>query len=154
MLGEGRKFLKAEQIENQVPQVCASALEMPFKSNVYDIAICCLATHHMDVELLLSNIMHTLKPGGKVYLADAGAASTWKNAFVKLLLKGLAFFYFLFQENISRARAEASAIGNIHSSREWQKLISSAGFTNINLIKMKSGRFWAPDPIMIRAQKP
>ena len=94
MLGEGKNFLKAERIADRVPQVCASALEMPFKSNVYDIAICCLATHHMDVELLLSNIMHALKPGGKVYLADAGACLYLEECVGQSIAKRLGVFLF------------------------------------------------------------
>jgi ubiquinone/menaquinone biosynthesis C-methylase UbiE len=154
MLAEGKKLLATEKINHRVPQVCASALELPFAAGIYDTVICCLATHHMDVNLLLENIFHVLKPGGLVLLADAGGSSAWKNAIVKGSVKIAAFFYFLIQENISRARAEMGAIGNIHSAGDWEMMVRSSGFTNIKLTKMKSKKFWAPDPLIIRALKP
>lgn len=154
MLAEGKRQLAAEKISHRMPQVCASALEMPFAAGIYDIVICCLATHHMDVNLLLDNIFHVLKPGGLVLLADAGGSSAWKNALVKGSIKIAAFFYFLIQENISRAKAEMGAIGNIHSAGDWEMMVGSSGFTNIQLTKMKSKKLWAPDPLIIRALKP
>ena len=131
MLSRGKKDLIREGIAHKVPQVCASALDMPLASETCDIAICCLATHHMDAGLLLKNIYHALKPGGKVFLADAGGTTAWKNALIKGSIKAAAFIYFLFQENLPRAKAEAGAIGNIHSIEEWKELLSTAGFKNI-----------------------
>ncbi|MBM3138063.1 MAG: class I SAM-dependent methyltransferase [Chloroflexi bacterium] len=154
MLAEGKRLLSAENISELVPQVSASALEMPFAAGIYDVVICCLATHHMEVNLLLENIIHVLKPGGKVLLADAGGSSAWKNSLVKGFIKIAAFFYFLFQENFSRAKAEMSAIGNIHSFEKWEEMMRLSGFSCIELTKMKSKKFWAPDPLIIRALKP
>lgn len=153
MLAQGKSLLAAEKIVHRMPQVCASALEIPFVAGVYDIVVCCLATHHMDVGLLLENILHVLKPGGLVLLADAGGSSAWKNSLIKGSVKLAAFFYFLVQENLSRAKAEMGAIGNIHSANDWEKMVGSAGFKNIQLTRLKSKRLWTPDPLIIRALK-
>jgi ubiquinone/menaquinone biosynthesis C-methylase UbiE len=153
MLARGRQFLHEAGILTIVPQACGSAMLMPFAANTFDIAVCCLATHHMDVSTLLANIFFTLKPGGSVFLADAGGSSAWKNVLIKKLIKTAAFMYFLFQENLARAKAEAGAIGNILSVDDWKKSVIKAGFTSIEIHQMPSAKFWAPDPLIIRAKK-
>lgn len=109
-LAESKKQLAAENITYRTPQVRSSALSMPFKAGIYDTVICCLATHHMDVSLLLENIFHVFKPSGTVLKAAAGGSSGWKNTLVNGFIKIAALFYFLVQENISRAKAEMGAI--------------------------------------------
>jgi len=154
MLAEGKRLIAAENTAHRMPQVCASALEIPFAVGMCDTVICCLATHHMDVNLLLENIFHVLKPGGTVLLADAGGSTAWKKFLVKGFVKVAAFLYFLFQENISRAKAEMGAIGNIYSINEWEKMMRLSGFSNVDITRMRSKKFWAPDPLIIRALKP
>lgn len=154
MLEQGKQYLKEAGIYTLVPQLCASAMQMPFAPNVFNFAVCCLATHHMDVNKLLTNIHNALKPGGSIFLADAGGSSAWKNTMIKSSIKIAAFLYFLFQENLTRANAEAGAIGNILSAEEWEESIIRAGFAEIEINRMPSGKFWAPDPIIIRASKP
>jgi len=154
MLDQGKQYLTEAGIITLVPQVCASAMQMPFAPNVFNFAVCCLATHHMDVDQLLANIHHALKPGGSIFLADAGSSSAWKNAMIKSSIKIAAFLYFLFQENLTRAKAEAGAIGNILSTEEWEESVSRAGFAEIEIERIPSGKFWAPDPLIIRASKP
>jgi len=153
MLSRGKEILESQKINGKVPLVCASALQMPFKTGTFDTAICCLATHHMDAGLLLNNIYPALKPNGKVLLADAGSSSTWKNWLIKLLIKSAAFVYFLLEENLSRALAESSAIANIHTADGWKKLLEEAGYEDIDIRRLKSKNIWAPDPIIIRANK-
>ena len=125
MLMNGKDRLVKNIFDCKVDLVCASAHQMPFKLNNFDQAICCLATHHMDATQLLTNINAALKAGGKLLIADAGASSKWKNLFIRNLIKIAAFLYFLFSENYSRALAESAAIGNVHTSSEWEELIKS-----------------------------
>ena len=153
MLMNGKNRLAKSCNENQVPLVCASAHAMPFKHGIYDQAICCLATHHMDAAALLSNINRSLKAGGRLHIADAGGSSKWKNKNIRFFIKIAAFLYFLFSENYSRALAESAAIGNIHTSQEWEELIKNHEFVEINIEQLKSKRFWAPDPLFIKAIK-
>lgn len=153
MLARGKQLLEEKSGIDRVKQVCASAHQMPFTQETFDLVICCLATHHMDVCLLLKNIAYSVKPGGTVWLADAGGSSAWKNELIKLLIKMAAFVYFLINENLSRAKAESSAIGNIHSVDEWKDLLVNVGFLDIEITRMKSKKIWAPDPLIIRAKK-
>jgi ubiquinone/menaquinone biosynthesis C-methylase UbiE len=153
MLRNAKIRLLENKYEERVSLVCASALQMPFLPEIFDQAICCLATHHMNVSTLLSNIEWSLKPDGDLYVADAGGSSRWANNIIKLLIKVAAFLYFIIAENYSRAVAESAAIGNIHTAQEWEELVKIHGFADIKIQQMKSKRFWAPDPIIIKAKK-
>jgi len=153
MLMNGKERLVKNSIDSKVDLVCASAHQMPFKQNTFDQAICCLATHHMDTSTLLKNINAALKSGGKFRIADAGASSKWKNLIIRILIKIAAFLYFLFSENYSRALAESAAIGNVHTSSEWEELIKSHGFVDVTIEQLKSKHFWAPNPLFIKAKK-
>jgi hypothetical protein len=55
---------------------------------------------------------------------------------------------------LARAFAESDAIANIHTAREWEEMIESKGFENIDIKEMQSKRFWAPNPVIIKIQKP
>ena len=153
MLVHARKRVREMGADDRVLLVCASAHAMPLKKDSFDRVICCLATHHMDVPALLKNIHQTLKPGGHVTVADAGGSSRWKHLLIKSLIKAGAFLYFLILENFSRAAAESSAIANIHTSEEWIGLFEESHFRQVRLRQLKSLRFYAPDPVIIKAQK-
>jgi ubiquinone/menaquinone biosynthesis C-methylase UbiE len=154
MLLNARRNINEDWFSGPLSLLCASAHEMPLQSNCMDRAICCLATHHMDASLLLTNIYRSLVPGGIAHLADAGSSSKWKNRFIGFSIKTAAFLYFLFTENLTRARAESSAIANIHTAEEWTEIAEGCGFVNIEVKQMKSRKFWAPNPLFINIQKP
>jgi ubiquinone/menaquinone biosynthesis C-methylase UbiE len=153
MLKKAKNNIIENKQEKVISLVCASAHQMPFQPESFDIAICCLATHHMDASTLLSNIEQKLKEDGNLCIADAGSSSRWSNKVIRGFIKAVAFIYFIFAENYSRAVAESAAIGNIHTAQEWEDLVKIHGFEEIKIRKMKSKRFWAPDPIMIKAKK-
>ena len=154
MLHNASRNIGLDKTAGKIDLVCASAHELPLESNSMDRILCCLATHHMDIDLLLSNIFSSLKPGGYAHLADVGSSSKWKNGMIRFLIKSFAFVYFVFTENLSRAFAESDAIANIHTAQEWKEAIEAKGFVNIEVQEMKSRRFWAPNPVMIKIQKP
>ena len=153
MLVHARQRAREMGAQDRVLLVCASAHAMPFRKSSFDRAICCLATHHMDVPALLNNVRQTLKSGGHVTVADAGGSSRWKNLIIKSFIKAGAFLYFLIVENPSRAAAESSAIANIRTSEEWYELFNYCQFSRFHLRQLKSQRFYAPDPVIIEAQK-
>ena len=153
MLLAGKERLLKCGDGTEVALVCASAHQMPFHHNTFDHAICCLATHHMDADELLANIHLSLKTGGKLRIADAGATSKWKNKLIRSLIKFAAFLYFFFSENFTRAMSESAAIGNIRTSGEWEEILESHGFAGISIEHLKSEHFWAPNPLFIKAIK-
>ena len=150
-------YAKEQIIKNRngssIQLVCASAHAMPFQEHIFDIAICCLATHHMNADLLLKSIYSSLKPDGKFYIADVGGSKRWKLGIIRTFIKVVAFIYFIFAENLSRAQAESEAVANILTVSEWRKLIADHGFISIKTRELKSKRFWAPNPVIIDAKK-
>lgn len=153
MLINGKEQIENHDVENKIHLVCATAHEMPFRQNAFDIAICCLATHHMNVEKLLSQIHASLKHGGKFHIGDVGGSEKWKIGFIRVVIKTFAFVYFLFKENLSRAKAESKAVANVMSSGEWHQCILEKGFENVKIREIRSDRFWIPNPVIIEATK-
>ncbi len=133
--------------------LCASALEIPISSRSFDLVTCALATHHMDVKKLLSEVYRTLDSEGIVLIVDVGASKTWMNPIVRFLIQVMAFFYFLFRENAARAWAEAEALPNIRTSENWMDELKEANFSEIKITKLKSRRPFIPDPILIQAKR-
>jgi ubiquinone/menaquinone biosynthesis C-methylase UbiE len=153
MLFNGKTLLDQIRAAEKVTLVCASAHAMPFMGGSFDIAICCLATHHMSVNQLLSEIHHALKPGGRFHIGDVGGSAKWKIGLIRTVIKALAFMFFLVTENYSRAKAESEAVANVMTSEEWHDLIVENGFEKIKIREMKSSKFWTPNPVILEATK-
>ncbi len=153
MLRNASRNLGSTDTSDWLSLVCASAHELPLQSGSIDRAICCLATHHMNADVLLSNIYSVLREGGIAHIADAGGSTKWKNAIIRVCIKSAAFIYFLFTENFSRAVAESHAIANVHTIDEWTDFVTSSGFKKIEIKEMKSKKFWAPNPIVLKIVK-
>jgi ubiquinone/menaquinone biosynthesis C-methylase UbiE len=153
MLARARKKMVAGKIQDRVDLVCASAMEIPYASGSFDLVTCALATHHMDVKLLLSETWRILHEDGMLSIADVGGSNLWKLPIVKFFLRIAAFVYFLLNENIHRAWAEAEAVSNVRSGEEWFDLLVETGFQNIKITKLKSKHRWVPEPLVIQAIK-
>lgn len=153
MLMRARKKIITAGIQNQVHLVCASAMETPYVCESFALITCALATHHMDVRLLLSETSRILHKGGMLSIADVGGSDLWKLPIVKFFLRIAAFVYFVIKENVSRAWAEAEAISNVRSPKEWSELLVQAGFQDIKITRLKSKHRWIPEPLVIQAIK-
>ena len=153
MLLNAKTKFTVQKLPGQINLVCASAMSIPYASNSFDLITCALATHHMDVKLLLSESQRILRDGGTLSIADVGGSSLWKSPIVKFFLQVAAFGYFLFKENINRAWAESEAVSNVRSKEEWFDLLTEVGFKNIKITKLKSKHRWIPEPLVIQAIK-
>lgn len=153
MLFRAKARSRAANQQSGIYLVCASAMAMPFSPDTFDAVVCGLATHHMDVEQLLSEMQRVLKDGGTITIGDVGGSPTWRIPAIRFLIRILAFLYFLAAENISRAWAEASALSHVHTAEEWRKMLSQLEFKNIKIQKLISKHFWAPDPLVITSNK-
>jgi ubiquinone/menaquinone biosynthesis C-methylase UbiE len=153
MLVRARKKIIAEEIQHQVHLVCASAMEIPYVCESFDLVTCALATHHMDVRQLLAETSRVLHKGGMLSIADVGGSELWKLPVVKFFLRIAAFVYFMIKENVSRAWAEAEAVSNVRSPEEWSELLVQAGFQDIKITRLKSKHRWIPEPLVIQAIK-
>ena len=154
MLSNAKEQIKENGNNSSIQLVCASAHAMPFQKHTFDIITCCLATHHMNVDLLLRNSYSSLKPNGKFHAADVGGSKRWKIGIIRALIKVVAFIYFMFAENLTRAKAESEAIANILTVSEWREVIKAQDFVSIKARELKSKRLWAPNPVIIEAKKP
>ena len=128
-------------------------MQMPYASSSFDLILCGLATHHMQVEQLTAEIYRILRENGRFSLADVGGSKWWRNSIINFFIKILAYIYFLITENKDRASAEASAVSNVFTADEWRQILSKAGFKQIKITLLKSRKFWVPDPLLIQAIK-
>jgi ubiquinone/menaquinone biosynthesis C-methylase UbiE len=153
MLEHAQKSVKTMASPSNISLVCASAMAVPFPEESFDVVICGLGTHHMDVPQMLTEIRRVLKTGGNLALADVGASPSWKLPGVKSLLRTAAFLYFLPVDSIARAWAEAAAVSNVHTADEWRTILSEFGFARANVTRLPSRHFWTPDPLVMTATK-
>jgi ubiquinone/menaquinone biosynthesis C-methylase UbiE len=154
MLARARKKMAAGKVLDQIDLVCASAMDIPYAGESFELVTCALATHHMDVSQLLAETWRILQAGGRLSIADVGGSSLWKLPVIKFLLRIAAFVYFLLKENIHRAWAEVEAVSNVRSKEEWSDLLNASGFQDIKITKLKSKHRWVPEPLVIQAVKP
>jgi ubiquinone/menaquinone biosynthesis C-methylase UbiE len=153
MLTLARQKLDGREAYSNITFTCASAMIMPFRKLSFDVAMCGLATHHMDVPTLVSEIGRVLKPRGKLTIADVGGSPLWRLPFINTLIRVAAFLYFLPGHGVSRAWAEGAALSNVRTAEEWESLLTESGFTDIAITKLATSHYWAPPPLVITAVK-
>ncbi len=56
MLQKGQQKIEKQQAGQIISLVCANAMSMPLQSGYFDVVLCGLATHHLDVAILLSEM--------------------------------------------------------------------------------------------------
>ena len=154
MLKHGKEKIIKSGMDSNIYLATGDAMLMPFKRNSFELAMCGLATHHMNVSKLLGEVYRVLKPDGRFSLADVGGSSLWRKPIASFFIKILAYIYFLITENKDRAWAEATAVANVQTTDSWFEKLTKVGFTNIEIEKLPSKSFWVPDPLLIQATKP
>lgn len=153
MLRAGRANVQARGLASRIHLLCASAMEMPLATGVFDLAICGLATHHMQVPHLLSEIQRILKPGGHLVMADVAAPAHWRSRVGSRLILVAARVYSLTHRS-ARTKAEIAALSNILTSHEWLKTLAELGFVEIEVVaELKGRRLLYPGAIVFRAAK-
>lgn len=165
MLERGRQALGAHAAV--IDLVCGSGMEMPFASATFDVAICCLGTHHMEVPRLLAEMGRVLRPGGRLLMADVCATSFWRSSLGVIMLRTLLFFYtqslrFSRRRGVEaaglsmsreRAQAEIDSFANIRTVPEWRDLLAEMGFDAIEIEEISALRRIYPGGIFIRASR-
>ena len=153
MLKQTRKRFAKSNIEDKSALVCASAMEMPYQGNIFNLVICGLATHHMNVEYFISECNRILTPDGRLSIIDVGGSLNWNIPGIKSIVRIIAYIYFLMTENHSRAWAESASISNIRAKEEWEDLLLSSGFKDLEIVKLPSKKWYIPSPLLIQAVK-
>lgn len=151
MLRQGQKALRKTEIHSAIDLTCADAMQLPYRNDSFDVVVSGLASHHMNISLMLSEMKRVLKPGGLLSLIDVGTSPIWDKKLFQVGARIYAYFYFLIKENSSRAWMEAAAVSNLRTPEGWERDLSQAGFNTIRIKKLKSKYKWAPEPLSIQS---
>jgi ubiquinone/menaquinone biosynthesis C-methylase UbiE len=151
--GDTSSLLNGERLSSLIRLTCASAMAMPYPNGHFDVLLCALAAHHLDVPVVLAEMARVLKPGGRLTIADVIGSPVWHLPLISSLIRAATFIYFLPQEGLARARAEASALSNVYTGKEWEQRLAEAGFEGVNITTLPTSHPWLPSPLIIQAQK-
>lgn len=151
MLHRGQGALNQKGNKDSIDLTCADAMALPYADASFDLIVSGLASHHMDIPLMLSEMKRVLEPGGRLSIIDVGTSPIWEKKLFKFIARIIAFFFFLIRENSTRAWAEAGSVDNLRTPEGWQNELTEAGFTDIKIIKLKSKYKWAPEPLSIQS---
>ena len=151
MLRQAQHKVATSGYQSDIRLVCGNAMALPCADGSFDVVVSGLASHHMDIPLMLSEMKRVLKPGGLLSIIDVGTSPIWETKFFQFFPRIIAFLFFLIRENSTRAWAEAAAVDNLRTPEGWQNDLSQAGFKNIQITKLKSKYKWVPEPLSIQS---
>lgn len=152
MLHRGIKRIDSEGLSGRIHLTCGDALTLPFAQQTFDIVVTGLASHHMDIDRMLSEVMRVLKTDALFSMIDVGSTPFWRLPVIRFFSRIFAFFYFLITENFSRAWAEAQAVTNVRTAQEWRQSLADLGFRDIDIQPLPSKYAWLPEPLAIRSR--
>lgn len=150
MLRQGRKEIAGKRSDQAIDLVCASAMDMPFAEGTFNVIICCLGTHHMNVPKMLSEAKRMLAKGGRVIISDVGATPFWRCTAGKILLRLLMLEYG-FVNRSARSQAEIEAFQNVRTAQEWLELLVDFGFSKVHIEEIKPRLPWFPSGLTLQA---
>ncbi len=151
MLQQGHQLITGNSEGNPIDLVCASAMDMPFAAGVFDVIICALGTHHMDVIRMLLEARRLLTQKGRLIISDVGATPFWRSSAGKILLKLLMLNYGLANKS-ARSEAELEAFQNVRTAKEWSWLLHGFGYGKIIIDEIKPRFPWFPSGLTLQAE--
>lgn len=152
MLRQAQRKIAAVDHQSNPYLVCGDAMALPYADRSFDVVVSGLASHHMDIPIMLSEMRRVLKPGGLLSIIDVGTSPIWETKAFQFAARIVAFLIFLFRENYTRAWAEAAAIDNLRTPEGWENGLAQAGFENVKITKLKSKYSWIPEPLSIQSR--
>jgi SAM-dependent methyltransferase len=123
---------------------------MPLVDASFDVVLCALGTHHMNVPVLISELHRVVRPNGRIVLADVCANDFWRSLAGAALLRVLMIGYGLSLRSV-RAQAEIEAFENVRTPDEWRILLAEYGFVDTALQTIRSRFPWYPSGIIARS---
>ena len=153
MLHQGKKNIAKEHLGKRISLTCNDAMALPFSDGSFDLVVSGLASHHMDIPQMLGEMERVLKPGGVLSIIDVGNSPVWELRIFKGIARLIAFSYFVFKENLTRAWAEAASVTNLRTPEGWEQELSSLQFHNISIEKLSSRWKFLPEPLSISCSK-
>jgi len=150
MLKQGHEEIAKDGALNKIDLVCASAMDMPFAKGIFDVIICGLGTHHMNVPNMLLEAKRLLAENGRLIISDVGATPFWRSVAGKTLLR-LLMFQYGFVNNSARTQAELEAFQNVRTAQEWSELLKDFGFAKVYIDEIKPRLPWFPSGLTLEA---
>jgi ubiquinone/menaquinone biosynthesis C-methylase UbiE len=154
MLRQAQKKNAEAGHQSNIRLVCGDAMRLPYKDGSFDVVVSGLASHHMDIPVMLSEMKRVLKPNGLLSIIDVGTSPIWETKVFQVFARFFAFLFFVIRENLTRAWAEAGAVANLRTPEGWQNELLDAGFKDIQIVKLKSKYWWTPAPLSIQSSNP
>ncbi len=151
MLQHGRQVIARNGFTNTIDLVCASGMQMPFPNGTFDVIICGLGTHHMNVPLLLHEAQRLLARNGRLVMSDVGATHFWRSIPGKCLIRILMWEYGFVNQS-ARSQAELEAFRNVRTANEWKLLLRDFGFVKVRIDEIKPRLPWFPSGLTMQAE--
>jgi len=151
MLQQGSHVIANKGITNTIDLVCASAMEMPFANGTFDVIICGLGTHHMNVPRMLSESKRLLVKEGRLVFSDVGATQFWRSLMGKIVIKLLMWGYG-YSNHTARSQAELEAFQNVRTAREWSALLHEYGYGKVRIDEIRPRLPWFPSGLTLQAE--
>jgi ubiquinone/menaquinone biosynthesis C-methylase UbiE len=151
MLMQGRKVIARNVVTNTIDLVCASAMDMPFADGAFEVIICGLGTHHMNVPKMLLEAKRLLAKSGRLIISDVGATPFWRSLVGRILLR-LLMLQYGFVNRSARSQAEIEAFQNVRTAQEWTELLMEFGFAKVHIDEIKPRLPWFPCGLTLQAE--
>lgn len=153
MLRQGADDLRQTRSTAPISLVCASAMDIPFCGDAFDVAICGLGMHHLNVPQALSEMSRMLKANGRMVIGAVGVPPFWRTWWgARVVARTIKLVYRLTHSG-PRADAEVEALDNIHTEQEWREILSVIGLDRIQIAVIPPRLFWGPNALIITAQR-
>jgi ubiquinone/menaquinone biosynthesis C-methylase UbiE len=150
MMAYGTENIAAAELGSRIHQVCGSGMQIPLSADSFDVVMCGLGTHHMDVPRMLSEIKRVLKDGGRLVMADVGASAHWRSMWGRALIWVMVCLLRTFWRS-ARVQAETDAIPSIRTAEEWRDLLIGSGFGSVEVVEWPPRRFYYPRALIVMA---
>lgn len=147
MIEKAKRNIRQERVEECIVIKKGLGESIPCNDEEFDLITCTFAIRHMDIEKAISEFRRTLKPGGKIVIADICAPEKWRSPLGKIITP-------LMQFTISR-KYKGEMKSKVLTVAEWKALIKKSGLRVDGIIEFPGKREpdWELKRIIISMRK-